>query len=88
MLACIAWIKEKTLLVAVGLLEHIIREIRDKETRREGETLDAYFKRTWQQALARYESEMPTPPRVEAAKERSDRLLAIMGRPEQEDERN
>ena len=59
----------------MSLLEHIVKQIRENEPRKPGETIDAYMKRSWQMALAEYESTKPVLPRVKALPERSERLL-------------
>lgn len=68
------------------MLEQIVRRIRNEDVRRDGETLDSWLKRTWQAALAEYEREKPRLPRVEEARERTARLVALVGQPEQESE--
>lgn len=66
------------------LLEHIVGEIRNKELRQEGESIDAWAKRTWAMALAEYEKEKPELPHTVEARERTERLLKGVGTPEKE----
>lgn len=56
-------------------LERLVNQIREREGRLEGESVDGFMKRTWRLALAEYETNREELPLVKALQERSERIL-------------
>lgn len=60
----------------MSTLENTVATIRMLTPKPKEQTLDDWFKQTYNQALIIWQASHPIPPRVKASKRRSDRLLA------------